>query len=694
MRKIIVVFVLSLSFFSLASAQQYRAVYIPSFDTNTQAMCDEAIAEVLSTNLNQVFVQVRWRGDAAYIPNREDDTYPNSEPRGQLYSISPADLDILQYYIDRLHNATPPREVHAWLTTFNSWNRIYPPTSPDHVYLAHPEWITRRVDGSIYTSEDDAPLDPGIPVVQDYVYNIFMDVVRNYDIDGIHFDYIRLIHENSGYNPVAKENFKARTGWDYDTENGGGKLDEVYKAWRRDQISTLVQRVHTQTMLEKPWVNVSGFLVKFKDSVEFLGQGYNWWVAHDAIDILYPGCYSGTVSGPVTFWERFVAKLAQNNDQDKRPLVSALGAYLYLPNNPGRLVDSVIALQNNPDAPDGFNFYAKDAIFDSGPVTPTDLAKSLFSPGGPMDSWVDVPKVAHKDSLGAEFVSPNPPGNAAVVSVGGIPRVTFERPDPASDGDLPVHYRLYRSTTSPVRQYYQDMVMEWWDESSQRTEFSFDDITAPVGTVYYTLIAYDNWNNSAAVSVSGTAQRRVLNKLAAASKEPKPLVSGRKLAGVEVIVDSSPQALDYDDQEGSNLWNTSNYDGYLGGSARYYSGNNTKDSVAVWIVDLPRSGKWAIDGWNRHSTAFNTQVNYRFVDGSGTVVNTTVGQQSDHSSSTEGDWLIDVDGVPDENAYFFEAGHVYITILGAGADSKVTVADGLRFRLVQGVTPTGWVVAQ
>jgi uncharacterized lipoprotein YddW (UPF0748 family) len=267
------------------------------------------IANVLASNLNAVFVQVRCRGDAYYYPNREDSTYPNPEPRGQYYSITPSDLDVLQYYIDRLHNASPRREVHAWLTTYNSWGSSTAPASPAHVYNATPAWLTENSAGVTYTSSNDGPLDPGIPAVQDYLYNIFMDIVRNYDIDGIHFDYIRLFSSNSGYAPEALAQFQAEPGFSNNPASPG-PLSEVFEAWRRDQISQLVHRVHSQTLLEKPWVDTSAFLVNFSDSVEVLGQGYNWWAAHEAIDMLHPGCYASTVSSTVGDWNDYVAKLA------------------------------------------------------------------------------------------------------------------------------------------------------------------------------------------------------------------------------------------------------------------------------------------------------------------------------------------------------------------------------------------------
>lgn len=823
---------------------QFRAIYVPSFDTNTEARCAEVVNEVLGTNFNQVIVQVRWRGDAAYYPNREDDTYPNPEPRGVLYSISPSDLDILQYYIDRFHNAEPRREVIAWLTTYNSWNRTSPPGDPNHVLNVHPEWITESEDGTTYTSANDAPLDPGIPAVQDYLYNIYMDVVRNYDIDGIHFDYIRLLGADSGFDPVAKAQFLAETGWNYDTQSSA--LGEVYEAWRRDQISLLMQRVHAQTMLEKPWVDVSAFTVSFTDAVENLGQGYNWWIAHDAIDVLYPSCYSASVAGTVSKWDSLVGKLSQNSDQNKRPMAAAIASYLFLPDNIGYNVQAVNALEGNARKPDGYVFFAKSAIFDDGGTISDQMARELFNPGGPMDEWAPVPVIDHKVPMGEETTPPNAPANVQASIVGGSPRITFSRPAAAVDGDLPVHYRLYRGSDSNVDLVYDAMVMEWWDLDSDRTGFTCDDVLAPSGNTWYAVVAFDDWNNQSVattgpVNVSGTdyiietaagglnlgdysetgtfydssshseapgttsgvgsrfalpgdgngrndkgrftptgiadgvydvyvttfrygsanaenvtarffdtdgintttfdltaancgdkwypigqfnyvagsghyveidnstqtnvgtitdsrmnmAALRMVSAITGTPepKEPKPPVSPPPTDVTEVIVDSEPTSLNYDDDGSSGNWATSNYPGYYNGSSRYFHPNNFPlDSYAVYIVDLPRAGKWAIDGWMRHNEVFAQGARYRFVDKNGTVVNTSVSQRSTYTDVNSGDWIIDVDGVEDANAYEFNKGRVYVSVWGNSAGVQYVLADALRFRLISEPVPASWTL--
>ncbi len=836
MRKIIISLCLLFSLLIFTNdPPEVRGVYIPIWDIDTQAKCDDVISKILNSNLNAVFLHVRARGDAYYYPNREDSTYPNPEPRAQLYSLDPSDLDVLQYFIDRMHNANPPRRVIAWCVTYPTWNRSYAPSSPNHVYNAHPDWITEKKDGTTYTYSDDAPLDPGIPAVQDYLYNVYMDIVRNYDIDGIHFDYIRLLGADSGYDPVAKSAFKSQTGWDIDSDNPNGELDEVYEAWRRDQITKLVERIYNRVKLEKPWVEVSAFTVNFTDSIENLGQGYNWWVAHKKIDLLCPSCYASDVQGCVDDWNFVVNKLAMNNDEYTRKVASAIGDYLL--NDPNENSDAVNTLRNNSRKPDGFVFFDYGSLFLDGPDTnPDEHADNLFNSGGPMDDW--APYIEYGYSSDEEYIPPEPPANLTVdTSTTGYAVITFNRPAPASDGDLPVHYRLYRDTQTPVRLYYKNMIMEWWDLDSQRTSFTYTDKFFENGTYYYAAVSYDDRNNAAisysgAVNVEGfyiiearsggkhnsdyseisgafadssahssadgctsgigsrysyasngadvarfipsalntglydvyvttydyssanaphitvrikdadgiktlyfdltytncgnkwtkidsmnfTANsghyiefdnstqnggdRMVMDAvlfvpagtslLPSQQKEPKPPVEEQESSVTEVIVDSTPQSLDYDDD--GSYWADTSYDGYYNGSARYYGSSNTfpMKAYAIWIVDLPRSGYWAIDGWDRYNTSHATAAKYRFVDGNGVVHDVVASQRWTYNDTSHGDWIIDIDGVSDENAFYFKKGHVYVTLYGTANPPETIIADAIRFRFIDSTPVKDW----
>jgi len=98
----------------------------------------------------------------------------------------------------------------AWITVLLLHRMIWENCSLT-IFFTHPEWITADFTGQKMPNDilEGAYLEPGIPQVQNYLFNIIMDIVINYDIDGIHLDYIRYPDMQFGYNEIARDKFKA-----------------------------------------------------------------------------------------------------------------------------------------------------------------------------------------------------------------------------------------------------------------------------------------------------------------------------------------------------------------------------------------------------------------------------------------------------------------------------------------------------
>jgi uncharacterized lipoprotein YddW (UPF0748 family) len=186
-------------------AGEWRAFWVDAWHSgifNASEVTD-MVNTAANNNYNAVVVQIRRRGDAFYFP-----TSPNIEPRNS--SIA-ADFDPLQETINQAHTAG--LEVHAWLPTFLI-SSTSAPSNPNHVYNLHPEYLMENNVGEKNISEGYY-LDPGNPEANKWNYNVVMDLVAHYNIDGIHFDYIRYPQQNSGYNPtaIARYNAECRTVW-------------------------------------------------------------------------------------------------------------------------------------------------------------------------------------------------------------------------------------------------------------------------------------------------------------------------------------------------------------------------------------------------------------------------------------------------------------------------------------------------
>jgi uncharacterized lipoprotein YddW (UPF0748 family) len=227
---------------------------------------------------------VRKVGDAYYKSNYE--------PRANNI-LGGADYDPLAYIIKKAHSEGI--EVHAWMNTFRIWSKPTLPTEPEHIALKHPDWITRTATGD-WKAGEGLFLDPGVQEVQDYTFNVFMDVVKNYDIDGIHFDYVRYPGAQFGYAPPAVERFNLEKGRSGIPAND----DPVWADWRRDQVTALVTRIYKAATALKPNIKVTAATISwgdcsknFCDTTPFRHVYQDWqtWLSRGIIDAAIPMNY-------------------------------------------------------------------------------------------------------------------------------------------------------------------------------------------------------------------------------------------------------------------------------------------------------------------------------------------------------------------------------------------------------------------
>ncbi len=109
-------------------------------------------------------------------------------------------IDPLAYLVQQAH--AHGLEVHCWLVAFRV-SATWPPAGNATV-AAHPEWLMtpRAGMGTIATVGGYYTFDAGSPGVQSYLMSIVRELCNNYEIDGIHWDYIRYTQTNAGYPAV------------------------------------------------------------------------------------------------------------------------------------------------------------------------------------------------------------------------------------------------------------------------------------------------------------------------------------------------------------------------------------------------------------------------------------------------------------------------------------------------------------
>ena len=137
------------------------------------AEADAILNRSVTMGLNTVFLQVRPCSDALYKSSIEP---LSSYLVGDDYSSS--DIDWLDYWVAGAHSRG--LELHAWINPFRVTPKADFSCAPSHLSKTRPDWLVKYA-GKLY-------LNPGLPEAREYVGRVVMDIVRRYDVDGIHFD--------------------------------------------------------------------------------------------------------------------------------------------------------------------------------------------------------------------------------------------------------------------------------------------------------------------------------------------------------------------------------------------------------------------------------------------------------------------------------------------------------------------------
>ncbi|OUP60511.1 glycoside hydrolase family 10 protein [Butyricicoccus pullicaecorum] len=186
-----------------------------------KAEADEILDNCVKWGLNAVFLQVRPSGDALY----KSDLFPWSKYLTGSVGTAPQDgFDPLEYWVEAAHKRG--LELHAWINPYRitrskdtEWNSL-PSTHPAKM---NPDWVVKYSDGNYY-------FNPGIPEVRDLVTRGAVEIVQNYDVDGLHMD--DYFYPGTDFNDAA-------------TYQKYGSSFSNIADFRRDSVNQLVAQLDT-----------------------------------------------------------------------------------------------------------------------------------------------------------------------------------------------------------------------------------------------------------------------------------------------------------------------------------------------------------------------------------------------------------------------------------------------------------------
>ncbi|NRQ32032.1 family 10 glycosylhydrolase [Nonomuraea sp. NN258] len=229
------------------SVKRQQAEYVKLLDTAARR------------GLNAVFVQVRPASDALYKSSLE----PWSQYLTGTAGKDPG-WDPLPFLVEEAHKRN--LEFHAW---FNPYRAAYD-AKVDKLPASHP---ARRNPGWTVKYGDRLYYNPGLPEVRDHVTTVIKDVVKRYDVDGVHFDDYFYPYPGGGGTFDDRAAFKKY--------GKGAKLAD----WRRANVNKLVAQVDEAVHATKNHVKfgISPFGIWRNKSNDPSGSATNGMSAYDSI---------------------------------------------------------------------------------------------------------------------------------------------------------------------------------------------------------------------------------------------------------------------------------------------------------------------------------------------------------------------------------------------------------------------------
>ena len=394
---------------------RHKATSAEGIRRQQQELCN-ILDRLKEANFNTVMMQTRLRGDLIYPSAIE--TFP--EALTGKSGKNPG-YDPLAFAIEECHKRG--MELHAWIVTIPAGNNRQVKLLGKHSVVKKYRQICKQHDRAWF-------LDPGHPKTADYLSNIVREIVTKYDVDGIHFDYIRY-PENAHRFP------------DRDTHRKYGKGKDL-KLWRRENITNIVRRLYSEVKQVKPWVKVSSSPVgKFKDTSRYSSLGWNayetvyqdaqGWLKEGIHDALFPMMYFKD-----NHFYPFVLDWKENDNG--RWVVPGLGIYFLSPKEKDWPLDEMSRQLyfTRQSGLAGHAFFRNKFLMDNVKGILDEIQHVFYS------TPALIPPMTWQDSIAPSV----PTSPIHEFQADGRVRLAWEASK--DNHELPVVYHLYASATYPV----------------------------------------------------------------------------------------------------------------------------------------------------------------------------------------------------------------------------------------------------
>jgi len=338
---------------TLRAEDEVRALWVVRTTLTSPAAIATMVDAAKAGGFNTLIVQVRGRGDS-YFHN-------GLEPRPTALASQPA-FDPLGVTIARAHGAG--LQVHAWINVNLVASATELPPSRDHVIYRHPEWL--MVPRAL--AEDLANVDPrspeylgrlarfirGRPSELEGLYlspvpaaaaahttAVVRDIAQRYEIDGVHFDYVRYPTQDFDYSRETIAAFRASVLPElsvadrrrYDAREQAREpliytqaFPERWRIFRTTRLTALVGGLRDAVKSARPPALVTVAVTPDpREATAWYLQDWRGWIDRGLVDVVCPMAYTTDAAAFAS------AIAAVRQAAGPHPVWAGIGAYRLSP---------------------------------------------------------------------------------------------------------------------------------------------------------------------------------------------------------------------------------------------------------------------------------------------------------------------------------------------------------------------------
>lgn len=420
---------------SVPSKYEFRAVWVATVENidwpqrgqyNSDLQKKDFIRildEHKRSNINAVMVQVRDACDAYYAKGLE----PWSEfLTGTQGKFPEPFYDPLDFMIQESHARN--MEFHAWLNLNRATFRKASTIMPEHISVTRPEWML--------TYDGQKILNFGIPEVRDYIVQVVAEIIKHYDVDGIHFDDYFYPYPVVGQQLKDEETFRKYN-------NGIKNIED----WRRNNTDLLIAQISDTIKRMKPYVKfgISPFGV-WRNYSATTPQGSKTQAGTTSYHTLYADTRKWLEKGWIDYMAPQVYFERSHNKVPYKTLVNwwtqnTFGRHLYI----GHGIYKIKSGWTNTETPSQIRIDRENLSVQGGMYFSSKCLTENY--GGIQDSLrtdfyrypAFIPPMPWKDSI-----APKQPQRVILLKEQGQNKLVWQPGEVASDGNENIYFAVYR----------------------------------------------------------------------------------------------------------------------------------------------------------------------------------------------------------------------------------------------------------